>query len=202
MAFASFTSLSTKSVFSALRSLVPVSMGFNILVCPPALIIPLGSMPTIKSSATLQKKDKVTTESQVSAKASADLDEKLIVTQRAGQQYLIDTSVTMGDFDLLSNINIGISSTGILQTMINIMYNQFETSSCLLISQFGVAGIDGNLYITRAEVASQTTNDEKSMIKLNITLAVQPPEKKKDEEKTQLTPVEDATQKIIDEFFK
>ncbi|GAF90668.1 unnamed protein product, partial [marine sediment metagenome] len=141
----------------------------------------------------------VTTESQVTTK-TAKLDEKLIVTQRAGQQYVIDTEVTLNDFDLLSNIKIGISSTGILQTMINIMYNQFETSSCILISQFGVAGIDGNLYIKQTNVVSKETEGE-SIIKLNFILSVDPPKPKKKGE-TKITPVEDATQKIIDKFYQ
>lgn len=200
MAFSSFSSLTTKAVFASLRSLVPVDLAFNILVCPPALIIPLGSNPTIKSSATLLKKDKVTTESQVTTK-TAKLDEKLIVTQRAGQQYIIDTNVPISDFDLLSDINIGISSTGILQTMINIMYNQFETSSCLLISQFGVAGIDGNLYITQASITSKETKEHESLINLNLILSVQPPEKK-EKGSTKLNPIDGATQKIIDGFYQ
>ena len=200
MAFSSFSSLTTKSVFSSLRSLVPADLSFNILICPPALIIPLGSNPTIKSSASLLKQDKVTTESQVTTQ-TAKLDEKLIVTQRAGQQYVIDTEVTISDFDLLSNINIGISSTGILQTMINIMYNQFETSSCILISQFGVAGIDGNLYIQQTNVVSKESDEGKSIIKLNFILSVQPPEKKEEGTNTKLSPVDDSTQKTIDGFY-
>jgi len=192
--------LATKALFSSLRSLVPIDLAFNILVCPPALIIPLGSNPTIKSSATLGEQDKVTTESQVSTK-SAKLDEKLITIQRMGQQYVINTNVTMNDFDLLSNVNIGISSTGILQTMINLMYNNFETNSCILISQFGVAGIDGNLYITQTDVTSKDTKDGASLIELNFILSVQPPKPKEDSGVTTLDPVNESTQNEINGFM-
>lgn len=192
--------LATKALFSSLRALVPVDLTFNILVCPPTLIIPLGSNPTIKSSATLAKQDKVTTESQATTK-SAKLDEKLVTTQRIGQQYVINTKVTMNDFDLLSNVNIGISSTGILQTMINLMYNNFETNSCILISQFGVAGIDGNLYITQTDVTSKDTDEGKSLIELNFILSVQPPKPKEDSGVTTLDPVNESTQNEIDGFM-
>jgi len=196
--------LATKSLFSSLKSLVPIDLSLNVLVCLPALIIPLGSNPTIKSSASLLKQDKVTSESQVTTK-TAKLDEKLIVTQRAGQQYVIDTNVTTNDFDLLSNTNIGISSTGILQTMINMMYNQFETSSCILISQFGVAGIDGNLYIKQASIVSKETKEGQSLINLNFILSVEPPppKNKKDGKDgvPMLKPVNSSTQKEIDGFY-
>jgi len=199
MAFASIASLDSKTVFGSLLSLVPINLSFNILVCPPALIIPLGGADglSVKSTATLLKQDKVTSEDQVST-STTKTEETLVVTQRAGQQYIINTTVPTSNFLTLSGTSFGISSTGILQTMINIMYNNFETKSCILISEFGVAGIDGNLYIQMTEVASEKGATTTNMM---FRLAVQPPEAKKETSGNTLNPVNDSTQKEIDGFM-
>lgn len=183
MAFVGLSLVSVKLAFSSLLSLIPVNLPFNFLICPPFLIIPLGDSPDVKSSATLLKKDTVTTEAQVSTKVTNQDAEPLVITQRNGQNYTINAVLPMARggsasyLEALKKYGSGcISSIGILQTMTNIMYSQFESASCLFISQFGVAGVDGNLYLQTAEYRSNTPVDSSDQVTIFLSLASQPQE--------------------------
>lgn len=207
MAFLAPSLLSMKIAFSSLLSLIPVNLEFNFLICPPFLIIPLGMSPDVKSSASLLKKDTVTSESQVTTKVTSQNAEPLVITQRNGQQYTVNTVLPMvGDedsdsiFESLEKYGSGcISSIGILQTMTNIMYSQFESASCLFVSQFGVAGVDGSLYLQTAEYRSNTPLDGSDQVTIFLSLASQPKEQKMS--KQSLGAVDKSTQKGIDTVF-
>lgn len=164
-------SLVTKMLFTSLKSLIPIGIPFNILFCFPSLIIPLGSKPKISSTSTLQQKDLVTTPDQLVATPDAPL----IITQRTGQNIFIDTKVPLSTF-LTSKIP-GLSVTGSLQTMINISYT--TDNPAVLISSFGVFGIDGLLRIIETSITdgidpdrAENSNDK---IQLRFKLAFQPP---------------------------
>jgi len=207
MAFLAPSLLSMKIAFSSLLSLIPVNLEFNFLICPPFLIIPLGMYPDVKSSASLLKKDTVTSESQVTTKVTSQDAEPLVITQRNGQQYTVNTVLPMvGDEDSDSAIESlekygsgCISSIGILQTMTNIMYSQFESASCLFVSQFGVAGVDGSLYLQTAEYRSNTPLDGSDQVTIFLSLASQPKEQKLT--KQSLGEVDKSTQQGIDTVF-
>lgn len=207
MAFIAPSLLSMKVAFSSLLSLIPVNLAFNFLICPPFLIIPLGMSPDVKSSASLLKKDTVTSESQVSTSVTSQDAEPLVITQRNGQQYTINAVLPMiGDEDSdsyvesLKKYGSGcISSIGILQTMTNIMYSQFESASCLFVSQFGVAGVDGSLYLQNAEYRSNTPVDGSDQVTIFLSLASQPKEEKLIN--LSLGEVDNSTQKVIDTVY-
>lgn len=207
MAFLAPTLLSMKIAFSSLLSLIPVNLAFNFLICPPFLIIPLGMYPDVKSSASLLKKDTVTSESQVTTKVTSQDAEPLVITQRNGQQYAVNTVLPMLDnendgldLEFLKKYGSGcISSIGILQTMTNIMYSQFESASCLFISQFGVAGVDGSLYLKNAEYRSNTPIDGSDQVTIFLSLESQPKEQKVTD--ASLGVVDDATAKDINTVF-
>jgi hypothetical protein len=207
MAFLAPSLLSMKIAFSSLLSLIPVNLEFNFVICPPFLIIPLGMSPDVKSSASLLKKDTVTSESQVTTKVTSQNAEPLVITQRNGQQYTVNTVLPMvGDEDSDSAIESlkkygsgCISSIGILQTMTNIMYSQFESASCLFVSQFGVAGVDGSLYLQTAEYRSNTPLDGSDQVTIFLSLASQP--KEQTLTKQSLGEVDKSTQKGIDTVF-
>lgn len=92
-----------------------------------------------------------------------------------------------------------ISSIGILQTMTNIMYSQFESASCLFVSQFGVAGVDGSLYLQNAEYRSNTPVDGSDQVTIFLSLASQPKEEKLTN--VSLGEVDKSTQKVIDTVY-
>jgi len=207
MAFLAPSLLSMKIAFSSLLSLIPVNLEFNFLICPPFLIVPLGMSPDVKSSASLLKKDTVTSESQVSTSVTSQDAEPLVITQRNGQQYTINAVLPMvgvehsdSPIDSLKKYGSGcIASIGILQTMTNIMYSQFESASCLFISQFGVAGVDGSLYLQTAEYRSNTPIDGSDQVTIFLSLASQPKEEKLTNES--LGEVDQSTQKVIDTVY-
>lgn len=207
MAFIAPSLLSMKIAFSSLLSLIPVNLEFNFLICPPFLIIPLGMSPDVKSSASLLKKDTVTSESQVSTSVTSQDAEPLVITQRNGQQYTITAVLPMvgaensdSYVESLKKYGSGcISSIGILQTMTNIMYSQFESASCLFVSQFGVAGVDGSLYLQNAEYRSNTPVDGSDQVTIFLSLASQPKEEKLTN--VSLGEVDKSTQKVIDTVY-
>lgn len=207
MAFLAPSLLSMKIAFSSLLSLIPVNLEFNFLICPPFLIVPLGMSPDVKSSASLLKKDTVTSESQVSTSVTSQDAEPLVITQRNGQQYTVNTVLPMvgvehsdSPIDALKKYGSGcIASIGILQTMTNIMYSQFESASCLFISQFGVAGVDGSLYLQTAEYRSNTPIDGSDQVTIFLSLASQPKEEKLSN--GSLGEVDQSTQKVIDTVY-
>ena len=137
----------TKSLLSSLNALVPIGLPFNILFCLPALIIPLGVTPKVTSIASLAEKDLVTTKDQLSDNPK----EPLLLTQRNGKYYLVEAVVPSENFRIFSKFK-GVSITGALQTMINVMYEDFENSKAILISSFGVAGLDRLLRIQEAQI--------------------------------------------------
>jgi|WetSurMetagenome_2_1015567.scaffolds.fasta_scaffold83412_3 hypothetical protein len=159
-------------LFNSLKTLVPLNIPFNILFCFPTLAIPLGSQPKITSTSTLQQKDLVTTPDQLNATPEAPL----IITQRTGQNIFIDTKVPVSNF-FWAMVPL-LSVTGSLQTMVNMSYN--TDSPAVLISSFGVYGLDGLLRLVETSITdgldpdrSQNNNDK---IQMRFKLAFQPPE--------------------------
>jgi hypothetical protein len=165
----------TKSLFTNLKAILPVDLPFNILFVFPTLIIPLGNSPNNIMTGNLLEKDLVTTPDQL----TQGTNEPLMVTQRAGKLIMIQAKVPAATFYLLQQA-AGVSITGALQTMVNLMYDNYAESKALFISSFGVAGIDGNLRITETQIQDglnpNSPNSSSDQIQLNFKLSFQPPE--------------------------